>query len=200
MTAAKTIKTVSVEEYLAGELTSRVKHEFLGGYIHAMAGGTNAHNDIVVSFTIAIGAALRSKPCLPCNSDTKVRIELRTQTRFYYPDAMVVCEPNDANESFQERPVLIAEVMSDSTRKIDEREKRDAYLEIPTLSIYLMIESKLPRVIVHRRTASGFVAEQYDGLNAVIPLEVIDAKLSLAELYERVDFKVAQQGDDDLED
>ena len=112
--------------------------------------------------------------------------------RFYYPDGMVVCEPNAANDTFQDRPVVIAEVISEWTRRIDEGEKRDAYLSIPTLSAYLLIESASPRVVVHHRTQSGFVARVYEGMTAAVPLDELGTTLALADLYERVDFTQAE--------
>jgi Uma2 family endonuclease len=188
MTAAQQIQLVSVEDYLAGELVSDIRHEYSGGYVYAMAGAKNAHNRIAGAFYGSMYAQLRGKPCEPFNSDTKVRIPFPTHTRFYYPDGMVVCDPNPADETFQNRPVVIAEVVSEATRRIDEGEKREAYLTIPTLSVYLIIETERPRVVAHTRTDSGFVASLYEGEEAVIPLEVIGAELSLSELYERVDF------------
>ena len=188
MTAAKQIELVSVADYLAGELVSDIKHEYSGGYVYAMAGAKNIHNRIATNWLLALGQRLRGKPCEPFNSDTKVRIRFPTHTRFYYPDGMAVCEPNSADETFQDKPVVIAEVVSDATRRIDEGEKREAYLTIPTLAAYLLIETGRPRVVVHRRTDSGFVAEAYEGAAAVIPLDAIDAELPLAELYERVEF------------
>jgi Uma2 family endonuclease len=167
---------------------SDVKHEYSGGYVYSMAGATNVHNRIATSWILAIGQRPRGGPCEPFNSDTKVRIKFPAHTRFYYPDGMVVCEPNPPDSSYQDRPVIIAEVVSDATRRIDEGEKREAYLTIPTLATYLIIETDRPRVAVHRRTDSGFVAEAYEGSTAVIVLDAIDAELPLAELYERVEF------------
>jgi Uma2 family endonuclease len=189
MTAAKQIDLVSVDDYLALELSSEVKHEYSGGYVYAMAGAKNVHNRIAGAWYGSMHAQLRGKPCEPFNSDTKVRIKFPTHTRFYYPDGMVVCEPNAADSSYQDRPVVIVEVVSDATRRIDEGEKREAYLTIPTLAAYFIIETDRPRVVVHRRTDSGFVAEAYEGTAAVIPVDAIDAELPLAELYERVEFK-----------
>ena len=188
MTAVKKIELISVDDYLAGELVSLVKHEYTGGYVYAMAGARNVHNTIAGAFFGALYAKLRGRPCQPFNSDTKVRVRLPTHTRFYYPDGMIICEPNPADDTFQDRPVVVAEVVSDATRRIDEGEKREAYLTIPTLSTYLLIETDRPRVVVHQRTDSGFVASLYEGMDAVIPLEAIDASLALADLYERVDF------------
>jgi Uma2 family endonuclease len=87
---------------------------------------------------------------------------------------------------------VIAEVVSEATRRIDEGEKREAYLTIPTLSAYLVVETDLPRVVVHRRTDSGFVAEVYEGTSAVIRLEAIEVELPLSELYERVELQAGE--------
>ncbi|QDU53947.1 Uma2 family endonuclease [Aeoliella mucimassa] len=179
---------ISVDEYLAEELVSDVKHEYLGGYAYAMAGATNVHNRVAANLLGVLHAQLRGKPCEPFNSDTKVRIEQAAYPRFYYPDGMVVCDPNDPEETFQDRPVLIAEVISESTRRTDDGEKRSAYQTIPTLDVYLVLETESPCVTVHRRTSEGFEIELYEGIDAVIPLSTIEAEVPLQDLYERVQF------------
>jgi len=191
MTAARKLELVSVDDYLDGELVSAVKHEYTGGYVYAMAGATNVHNTIAVAFVSLMYNALRGHPCQPFNSDTKVRVRMPTHFRFYYPDGMVVCQSNPPGDSFQDRPVILAEVISHTTRRIDEGEKRDAYLSIDGLSAYLLIETTQPRVVVYHRTGDGFSPQQYEGMKAVIPLGAIDSELLLADLYERVDFAAA---------
>lgn len=200
MSAAKKIELLSVDDYLAGERVAKKKHEYAGGYVYAMAGAKNVHNTIATGFLGLMHGKLRGRPCQPFNSDTKVRIRMATHTRFYYPDGMVVCEPNAPDEEFQDRPVVIAEVLSVKTRRTDEGEKRDAYLTIPTRSAYLLIERDRPRVVVHHRTPEGFVAREYDGLEASIPLDAIGTDLALRELYERVDFTAAAREDHDEAD
>jgi Uma2 family endonuclease len=201
MTAAKQIELLSVEDYLAGELVSKKKHEYTGGYVYAMAGCKNVHNTIAGAFFGILFGKLRGRLCHPFNSDTKVRIQFATHTRFYYPDGMVVCEPNAPTEEFQDRPVVIAEVLSLKTRRTDEAEKREAYLTIPTLTAYLLIETECARVVVHHRTPDGFVARAYDGLESTIPLSTLGTDLSLGELYERVDFTAAaREADEEAED
>jgi Uma2 family endonuclease len=176
---------VSVEEYLAGELVSEVKHEYLGGRVHAMAGGTTRHSAVATNVTTALGGALRGKRCRPFNNDLKVRIELPGQTRFYYPDAMIVCELRQDSETWQDRPVVIVEVLSESTRRTDLTEKREAYLAIPTLKALIFVEPDFVHATVHRRGPSGgFVNEEYLGLEAVIPLPEVEIELPLAEVYE----------------
>lgn len=186
MTAAKKLSLSTVQEYLAGELISDVKHEYLGGVVHAMAGASNIHNQIAVNAIGVLHAALRGKPCGVWNSDTKIRIQLPTQTRFYYPDASVVCSENPPEDSFQDQPVVIVEVLSESTRRTDEVEKLDAYRTISTLRVYLLVEQESADVTVYRRTEEGFVREIYSGLEAVIPLSEVETELPLAQIYEQV--------------
>ncbi|MCU0776355.1 MAG: Uma2 family endonuclease [Akkermansiaceae bacterium] len=93
MTALKQPALLSIADYLAGGETSDVKHEYLGGTVHAMTGANNRHNMIAVSSLLALGSQLRGKSCQAFKSDTKIRIEFPDHTRFYYPDAMVVCVP-----------------------------------------------------------------------------------------------------------
>ena len=120
MIALKQPDVIPVADYLAGEEISGVKHEYLGGAVHAMAGtASNQHNMIATSALLALGFQLRGKTCQPFNSDTKVRIDYPDHVRFYYPDAMVVCQPNPASDHFQDRPVVVIEVLSDSTRRTD---------------------------------------------------------------------------------
>jgi Uma2 family endonuclease len=189
MTAVRKLDPISVQDYLAGELASPVKHEYLGGAVYAMAGARNEHNVIATNLVGGIHARLRGKRCQPFNSDTKVRVRLPKQVRFYYPEASIVCSENLRNESFQDEPVVVFEVLSEKTRRIDEGEKKDAYLTIPSLRAYVLIEQNMPAVVVFRRAADGgFVPELYEGLSAVIPLPEVEIELPLAELYERVTF------------
>lgn len=188
MTAAEKLNLISIDDYLAGELVSPVKHEYLGGVVYAMAGARNRHNRIASNALVALGSRLRGRACGAFNSDTKIRVRLPTQVRFYYPDASVICRPNPEDDSFQDEPAVIAEVLSRTTRRIDEGEKKDAYLTIPSLDVYLLIEQDMPAIVAYRRTLTGFVREVYAGLDAVVPLGEVEIVLPLAEVYEAVEF------------
>ncbi|MGL4399215.1 MAG: Uma2 family endonuclease [Luteolibacter sp.] len=189
MTALKQSNSLTVSDYLAGEEISDTKNEYLGGTVHALAGATIRHNNIAGNCFGSLYGKLRGKSCQPFNSDTKVRIEFPDHTRFYYPDAMVVCQSNPDSQHFQTQPVVIIEVLSDSTRRADLGEKRDAYLTIPSLKVLLFVEPEAPAVTLHRRLPEGgFAIERHSGLDAIIPLPEIEASLSLADLYERVEF------------
>jgi len=177
---------VSESDYLAGELVAEEKHEYIAGVVYAMAGGTNRHARIGGNVFAGLHARLRGKSCDAFNSDTKVKVLLATGTRYYYPDAMVVCDSNAELESFQDRPRVIVEVLSESTRRTDEWEKKDAYISIATLGVYLMVEQDRAAVVAWRRGANGFEREGYEGLDAVIPLPEIGVELPLSEIYEGV--------------
>jgi Uma2 family endonuclease len=196
MSTAPERQPISVEEYLRGELNSQVKHEYLGGFIYARAGGRNAHNQIASNILSSLGARLRGKPCQPFNSNTKIRVKLPAHVRFYYPDVSVVCDRNPPTDTFQDRPIVIAEVLSRSTRRDDQTEKKETYLTIPTLYAYLLIEQDFPEVSLYRRTDRGFVFETYSDLGAIIPLAEIEAEMPMAEVYERIEFLPEPQSEE----
>lgn len=183
MSEAVAYRFISIDEYFAAEQQSEVKHDYVDGQVFAMAGGNVAHNRIASNVLGALHAQLKGKPCLPFNSDMKVRIQLPTHTRFYYPDASVICESNQDEDDFQDRPKVLIEVLSDSTRRTDQTEKKDAYLTIPSLEAYILLEVDSPAAIVYRRSEAGFGREIHKGLDASIPLETIEASLALADIY-----------------
>lgn len=188
---------ISPAEYLDRELQASCKSEYVGGAVYAMSGASHRHNRIATNVTGALVYRLRGRRCQVFNSDTKVRIQLATHVRFYYPDAVVVCESNPEEDAFQDAPTVVIEVLSTRTRRADESEKKDAYLGIPSLRVYLLVEQNQPRTVVLRRTDQGFVREKYEGMEAVIPLPEIEAELPLAELYERV--HLGQESEQDEE-
>lgn len=188
MSTAKRLDLISVQEYLEGELHAQVKHEYLGGVVYAMSGGRNRHNDIGSNIHGALWGRLRGHRCRANTSDTKIRIRLPSHVRFYYPDASVVCHSNPPEDTYQDEPVVVVEVLSHSTRRVDEGEKRDAYLLIPSVVAYLLVEQESPRIVTYRRTEQGFQPEVHEGLDAEVPLPEIGAVLPLAEVYEGVTF------------
>lgn len=187
MTAAPQWNFVTEDDYLAAEIGAEMKREFIGGVVYAMAGAKIRHNRIAGNAFAIFHNALRGSACSPFNSDTKVRIRLRDHTRFYYPDAMVVCDSNPDDDTFQDEPVIIVEVASESTRRIDEGEKKDAYLSIPSLGSYLVVDQETPVVLAYQRQPdTGFRREIFEGLDAIIPLPEIGSELDLSDLYEGV--------------
>ena len=179
---------MSVADYLEWEAAEEVRHEYVGGVVYEMAGGTLPHAAIGTNIVGILHRFLRGKSCRPFGPDLKVCIEYPTHTRLYYPDAMVVCQPGSPGEHFHRHPSLIVEVLSESTRRTDESEKREAYFTIESLRVYILLEQDEAAAVVWRRRDEGFVREVYLGLDAVIELPEFIATLPLAEVYEAVEF------------
>ncbi len=188
MSSAARLGPIDVNDYLLGEQNASRKHEYVEGLIYAMVGASNIHNRIATNATGVLFSQLRGQPCEVFNSDTKVRIVATQGFRFYYPDCMVVCEPNRGRDSFHDRPVVIVEVLSDSTRRYDAVEKRNAYLTIPSLQYYLQVEPDFACVLVDARVGDDFQKFEQRGQAAAIELSQIACTLPLSELYAQVRF------------
>ena len=197
MTSAQRLSQISVEDYLAGEVHARLKHEYIAGMVYAMAGGTHAHNLIASNVLGELHSQLKGKPCRALNSDSKVRIQTNTQTRFYYPDASVVCADNILQGSFQDKPTLIVEILSEMTRRTDEGEKLDTYQTISALMVYVMFRQDSAGAVVYRRCGTEFQREVYADHAAIIRLPEIDAELRFSSVYDEVNF-VSESGTPEL--
>ena len=184
MSTAPRLETISVADYLAGEETSKTKYEYVAGRVYAMAGARNVHNRIASRALVSFGRQLSNSDCEAYNSNTKVRIRRNEHSYFYYPDTMVVCESNPDDDTFQDKPVVIVEVVSESTRRIDEGEKREHYLSIDTLHAYVLLEQDQVAARVFARDENNrFVETIYHGHQAVIGLAPLNLTLELSELY-----------------
>ena len=179
---------MTVEEYLASEILSDVKREYLGGVVYARADVSEAHNYIASNLIGLLCTQLRGKPCEPFHSDMRVRLRPLDSTYFYYPDAMVACDPTDSGHGWRERPAALFEIISEDTRRVEDGEKRIPYLQLPSLQAYVRIEQARPEVVVDRRTPDGWKSEVVSGLGGVVRLPALGLELALAELFERVNF------------
>src|SRR5437868_3138632 len=119
------VKLFTVEEYLKLEQTSEIRHEYLGGQVFAISGGSKQHNTITLNIASRIRSHLRGSSCSVFMADMKVRIQLANQNKsiFYYPDVIVSCDPDDQDRFSLNYPCLIIEVLSPSTELTDRREK-----------------------------------------------------------------------------
>ena len=188
MSTVQKREPISVNEYLAGEEVSEIRHEYLEGYVYAMVGGTLNHSQIQMNIARFIENQLEETDCSVHGGHFKLRIETKTGTRFYYPDIHIVCDRIPGSQLFHNSPPVIFEVLSSSTRRADESEKKDHYLSIESLRAYVLVEQDFPQVTVYRRSESGFDREVYDKLDEVISFEKPSFKLSLAEIYKKVSF------------
>jgi len=110
------------------ELSADVRHEYVGGRVFVMAGASADHNRIAGNIFRALGNHLEGHPCEAFSNDMKIRTHREV---FYYPDVMVCCDPADNARYYRERPRYVFEVLSEETRRTDEREKSLAYFHTP---------------------------------------------------------------------
>lgn len=171
---------LSEQEYLAGEPDSPIKHEYIDGEGYAMAGASANHNLICVNIVTALNMHLKGKPCRPFASDMKVKIG----SRYFYPDVLVDCGEYAGDDQFTETPTLIVEVLSKSTRRMDETVKRSSYSQIDSLQEYVLIEQDIVDVEVVRRS-NGWRSEHFF-MGDQLTLESVGLTLSVAEIYDRV--------------
>jgi Uma2 family endonuclease len=158
MSQALAHKIIAEADYLAIEEHAMVRHELLGGEMHAMAGASERHNRIALNIAFHLRAATRGKTCRAFMADMKLR--LARGAMFYYPDAMLVCDPTDDHPHYKQAPCFIAEVLSPATAKIDVREKWAAYQTLPSLRYYLLVDSERLWAKCYSTKASGQWFEQ----------------------------------------
>ena len=171
---------ISVKEYLADELSRERKHELINNQVVMMAGASANHERIAGNIYRKLGNHLEGTPCEPFSSDMKVKIG----SNFFYPDAIVDCHFDEAKPYYTESPSLIVEVLSKSTRRTDETTKKFAYINIPTLQEYVLIEQDFVDIEVIRRSA-GWISKHYY-LGDQVTFESIGLSLSVEEIYHRV--------------
>ncbi len=171
---------MSEQDYLHGELQSQIKHEFIDGEVFAMVGASSAHNLISGNVFAELKIHLKGKPCRPYMNDMKVRID----GNYYYPDVLVDCSDIADDAYFVQTPILIVEVLSESTKQYDKTFKLQQYKNIPTLQEYVMIEQNNALVEVVSRL-DGWQAHYY-GLGESFMLQSVGLKLSVVDVYEGV--------------
>lgn len=180
MSTAAQLDFISEQEYLAGEQISEIKYEYIDGYVYAMSGASNNHNLIAGNVFSTLANHLKKKPCRPYISDMKVKIG----SRYFYPDVLVDCSNLTGDSYYTEQPIILVEVLSKSTRRMDETTKRMTYMQIPSLQEYILIEQDFVDVEIIRRE-TGWLSEHYF-LGDELTLSSIGLTLTVEDIYERV--------------
>lgn len=149
---------ITYADYLAREQTSDVKHEYLRGDVWAMAGGTPEHGRLAMSIGRILGNLLVGRPCVVFSSDVRIRVE--TTDRATYPDASIVCGPNQHAADDPDaitNPVVIVEVLSPTTERSDRGEKFAHYQRLASLQEYVLVSQESQRIEVFRRQGENWL-------------------------------------------
>ncbi len=191
---------ITEADYLAQDAESEVKHEFSGGEIIAMTGVSNAHSIITTNTVYRLYDQLMQDDCIVHSSD--MRVQVREAGAYRYPDITIVCgEPLFADttpESLQ-NPVVLIEVLSESTQQTDREQKLQEYLQIASLQEYLLIAQNEPRIERYLRQTDSeeWLYVAVDGLDASLELPSVACRLHLRDVYRRIAFDAAQATDTD---
>jgi Uma2 family endonuclease len=190
--AAHAQPRMTPEEYLAFDRASELRHEYYGGVMYAMSGGSHVHAYITTNLSSELRSALKGSPCGASAVDLRVKISARS---YVYPDVVVVCgEPRyaDGEADILLNPSLIVEVLSPSTERYDRGPKSAWYRTIESLKEYALVSQSEPRVEVYRRQASGeWLLSEAVGLEASCHFDGLKnepVRIPLSEIYERVEF------------
>ena len=161
--------------YLEAEEASPTKHEYLRGEVYAMAGGTPEHAALMMAVGAELTMALRGRPCRVYASELRIRIEATDLST--YPDVSVVCGPpaiSNIDRNAITNPVLIVEVLSDSTEAYDRGEKFGHYRHLPSLREYLLVSQHRPKLESYRKNEQGIWMLSEAGAGETLTLAALE--------------------------
>ncbi|MEJ7809747.1 MAG: Uma2 family endonuclease [Gemmatimonadaceae bacterium] len=193
-------RPLTVEEYLLLEETASVRHEYVAGEVHALAGASRRHNRIQLNIATRLIGAARGGSCRIYVSEVKLRA---ASTIFYYPDVVVACGPPGAHSHIEETACLVVEVLSPSTATTDRREKALVYKGIASLRAYLIVHQDTHRVERHYRDEGGewYYADSTAASGAVrVPVPCPEVVLTLGEIYEGAELEAGDARDERADD
>jgi Uma2 family endonuclease len=185
MQAVEHAAFISVEDYLAGELKSQIRHEYIGGFAYAMAETGSTHNIICQNLLISLHPHLRDKPCHVFICSLKLRLRIANEVIIYYPDLVVTCDPRDTEQYFVDFPKVVIEVFSRETGRVDRHEKFTSYTRIESLEEYILVAQDHQEVTIFRR-ANNWRPEIVNHPQQQLRIASLDLTISLEAIYERV--------------
>ena len=177
--------------YLDFEVQVQERHEYIDGEIVAMTGGTPNHNRIVGNLYAALNFALKGQPYDVFVTDQ--RLWIPRQRIYTYPDIMVIQGALKFQEGRRDtvmNPLMIVEVLSESTKSYDKDEKFRAYRTLPTFQEYVLIDRY--SVYVERYAKTGLRQWSfcdYEGVEATLSLSSLSFEIAVGDLYEKVQFE-----------
>src|SRR5712691_2128170 len=172
-------KLMSLDEFLAWEREQPDRHEFDGFIVTAMTGASVAHVQITMNLAFALRQVLRGTGCRPLSSDAKVIAGGSVR----YPDVAVTCQPMADRDDIVPEPVLIIEVLSPNTERVDRGRKKLDYFATASVRQYAIVEQDERLVDLYTRTEAGWINEVVAG-DAVLNLSSVGAELRLDTIYE----------------
>ena len=178
---------ITEEEYLAVERKADTKSEYYAGEMFALAGASRPHNRIVTNLVVALDSQLKNRPCNVYSSDMRVRVSSGLYT---YPDVVLTCGEEifaDPKNDTLLNPLLIIEVLSESTEAYDRGKKFEHYQRMESLAEFLLIAQQPYRAEQFTRQADGTrLYREAHRPDDVLVIESAVCRLVLRDLYDKV--------------
>lgn len=184
-------KPMSLDEFLAWERCQELRYEFDGFQPIAMTGGTLDHSAIATNLVLALRDRLRGGPCRAYRGDVKVIAADHVR----YPDVVVTCSPASPGTDIVPEPLVVFEVLSPSTARIDRTAKNAEYRATPSTQHYVMLEQTAAAATIFSRSGADWIGELVIGLDSALNLTGLGIELPLAEVY--ADIELTDDAPDD---
>jgi Uma2 family endonuclease len=183
---------LSPEEYLKQEEVAEFKSEYRNGEVIPMPGGTKNHHRLGRNFCSDFNNTFENGPYEAFMTD--MRLWIPAYQLFTYSDvAIFQGEPLllEGRRDTLLDPIIIVEVLSDSTELYDRTEKFQMYRSLESLKEYILISQHKIRVDQYvLESQNRWVFKDYEGEDAVLKLVAIPFEIKLGQLYRKVNFEV----------
>lgn len=181
-------KLYTEKEYLELERKAEFKSEYFAGEIFMMAGSKERHNIIIWNILSGLHLAFKNKPCKAYPSDMRVRVA--ENGLYTYPDISIVCDKAeflDENTDTLLNPIVLVEVISESTESYDRGKKFEFYRKIPSLREYVLVSTSHKKIEKFKRDQTNWIlTESEEGKPFTI--ESIQCLLNLEDVYDKVEW------------
>ncbi len=176
-------KVMTEEEYIAYEMASEVRHEYINGKLIEMPGESKLNNYIAGNIYILLKALVKAKGWDIFSHDVKLKIA--GQTIYYYPDLFITNEKDAVSEYVCQSALLVVEILSPSTRHFDMFDKYLQYRQIPELRYYLLVEPSKRLITICEKDDNGeWSTELFDEKDGLISLNYLGLELNISAVFE----------------
>ena len=178
--------TFSPQDYLEWEANQDYKNEYFAGDVFAQAGASSTHGTLTLNLGAILNMHLKGTSCRAYIADMKLRVS--EVDAFFYPDVMVTCDQRDRDtDMYKQHPVLIAEILSDSTAEYDRTFKFACYQKIATLRDYLLISQDVYSIEHFHLNDSGEWVRKVSTFNDLLRLDCIQLDIAVSDVYADAD-------------
>ncbi len=181
---------IGTAEYLAMERESEIRNEYVNGQMFAMSGASREHNLISTNIVRVLANYFLDKPCSVFASDMKIGIS--DVDIYTYPDIAVVCGREEYQDDHQDillNPIVIIEILSDSTEAYDRGDKFASYQRIISLTQYILVSQYFCGVEIFTRNPDAtWMYSIFDRMEDIVPIKSIACEIQASEIYRKVHF------------